>query len=108
MLPSEQPDAPELVLGPVCRRVRLGCRRRGVARRVAREARGPAPMRRGSQGRDGARVELLVLDRWDVAERGVQAGVVVPADPLDDRELGLLLGAPHAVGDQLGLERVNE
>jgi hypothetical protein len=42
----------------------------------------------------------LVLARWDVAERFVQAGGVVPADVLDDGELELGAGAPDAVGDQ--------
>ena len=55
-------------------------------------------------GRVGRGVALLVLGWWEIAERGVQSLVVVPADPLGDRELGLLVGAPHAVGDQLGLE----
>ena len=50
----------------------------------------------------------LVLGWGDVAERGVQPLVVEPADPLDDRQLGLLVGAPDAVGDQLGLEAVDE
>jgi endonuclease YncB( thermonuclease family) len=48
------------------------------------------------------------LDGRAVAERLVQAGVVKPADPLDDRELELRAGAPDAVGDQLGLEGVHE
>ena len=39
-------------------------------------------------------VLLLVLDRRDVAEFGVEPVVVVPADPLDDRELELVAGAP--------------
>ena len=39
-----------------------------------------------------------------VAERGVQAGGVEPADVLDDSELELPARAPHAIGDQLGLE----
>jgi hypothetical protein len=47
---------------------------------------------------------LLVL----VAERFVQAVVVEPADVLDDRELELGAGAPHAVGDQLGVEGIDE
>ena len=31
-----------------------------------------------------------------------------PADPFDDREFELAARAPDAVGDQLGLERVDE
>jgi hypothetical protein len=38
----------------------------------------------------------------------VQAVGVEPGDPLDDRELQLGSGAPDAVGDQLGLEGVDE
>jgi len=38
----------------------------------------------------------------------VQAAVVEPGDVLDDRELQLAAGAPDAVGDQLGLEAVDE
>jgi hypothetical protein len=53
-------------------------------------------------------VLLLVFERWDVAEALVQAGGVVPADVLDDGELELRAGAPDAVGDQLGLEAVDE
>ena len=34
--------------------------------------------------------------------------MVEPADPLNDRQLGLLAGAPDAVGDRLGLEAVDE
>jgi hypothetical protein len=51
---------------------------------------------------------LLELGGWDVAERLVQAGVVEPADVLDDGELELGPGAPDAVGGQLGLEAVDE
>jgi hypothetical protein len=50
----------------------------------------------------------FVLDWGPVAERLVQAIVVVPADVFDDRLLELRLGAPHAIGDQLGLEGVDE
>jgi hypothetical protein len=53
-------------------------------------------------------VERFELDGWDVAERGVQPFVVEPADVLDDGELELWAGAPDAVGDQLGLERIDE
>src|SRR5579875_2988074 len=49
----------------------------------------------------------LVRSRRKVAERAVQAGVVEPADVLDDRDLELRAGAPHAICDQLGLERVD-
>jgi hypothetical protein len=38
-------------------------------------------------------VRELVLDGRDVAERFVQAPVVVPADPLDDRQLKLVAAA---------------
>lgn len=38
----------------------------------------------------------------------VQAGGVVPADVLDHGELELRAGPPDAVGDQLGLEAVDE
>jgi hypothetical protein len=38
----------------------------------------------------------------------MQAGVVEPADPLDDRQLELEAAAPDAVGDQLGVEGVDE
>jgi len=53
--------------------------------------------------RDFESVVLFELDRRDVAERLMQALVVEPADVLDGRELELAAGAPHAVGDQLGL-----
>ena len=53
-------------------------------------------------------VEGLHLGRRDVAERLVQTGVVEPADVLDDGELELRAGAPDAVGDELGLEAVDE
>jgi hypothetical protein len=41
-------------------------------------------------------VEGLELDRWEVAERLVQAAGVEPADPLDDRQLELWAVAPDA------------
>jgi hypothetical protein len=41
-------------------------------------------------GVDALGVVLLELDRRDVADRGVQAVVVEPAHPLDDRQLCLL------------------
>ncbi len=47
---------------------------------------------------------VFELDGRDVSERLVEAVVVEPADVLDDGELELGPGAPHAVGDQLGLE----
>jgi hypothetical protein len=50
----------------------------------------------------------LELRRWDVTERAVQAVVVEPADVFDNSELELRSGAPDAVGDQLGLEAVDE
>ena len=53
-------------------------------------------------------VRVLELGRRDVAERLVQPVVVEPADVLDDGELELGAGAPDAVGDQLGLEGVDE
>jgi hypothetical protein len=53
-------------------------------------------------------VQLLVLDGRDVAEALVQPGGVVPADVLDDGELELTARPPDAVGDQLGLEAVDE
>jgi hypothetical protein len=46
-------------------------------------------------------VVLLVLDGRPVSERGVPPVVVEPGDVLDDGELELRAGAPHAVGDQL-------
>ena len=51
---------------------------------------------------------MLELGRRDVAERLVQALGVEPRDPFDDRELELGPGAPDAVGDQFGLEGVDE
>jgi hypothetical protein len=53
-------------------------------------------------------VQLCVLGRRGVAEALVQAGGVVPADVLDDGELELAARPPDAVGDQLGLEAVEE
>jgi len=44
-----------------------------------------------------------VLGRWDVADLAVEADGVVPFDPLDDRDLGCVAGAPRAVElDELG------
>jgi hypothetical protein len=51
---------------------------------------------------------LFEFDWRAVVERFVQACVVEPADPLDDRELELGAGLPDAVGDELGLEGINE
>lgn len=59
-------------------------------------------------GVDPLPVELFELDRRDVADRGVKTVVVKPADPLDDRQLGLGDRAPGSFGDQLGLEGVDE
>ena len=53
-------------------------------------------------------VSLLVLCGRDVPERGVQPARVEPGDVLDGRELELGVGAPHAIGDQLGLVAVDE
>jgi hypothetical protein len=53
-------------------------------------------------------VLLLVFEGRDVAEALVQPGGVVPADVLDNRELELRPQPPGAVGDQLGLEAVDE
>jgi hypothetical protein len=53
-------------------------------------------------------VEGLPFGRRDVAERFVQTAVVEPADVLDDGELELRSSAPDAVGDELGLEAVDE
>lgn len=61
----------------------------------------------GGVGADPFGVDLLELDR-DVADRGVQAAVVEPAHPLDDRQLCLGDRAPGSFGDQLGLEGVDE
>ena len=49
-----------------------------------------------------------MLDGRSVPDRGVQPAVVEPADIGDGRELELRAGSPHAIGDQLGLERVHE
>lgn len=55
-----------------------------------------------------ARAQSLKLGRWKITERFVQAVVVEPGDPLDDCQLELGLGAPNAVGDEFGLEGVDE
>jgi hypothetical protein len=49
-----------------------------------------------------------VFGRGDISEGGVQAAVVEPADVGGDRELELGWCSPDAVGDQLGLEAVDE
>jgi hypothetical protein len=53
-------------------------------------------------------VVVLVLGGRDVAEALVEPVAVVPADVLDHCELSLGSGLPDAVGDQLGLEDVDE
>ena len=53
-------------------------------------------------------VGVFELDGLDVAEGLVQPVVVKPADVLDDGQLELRSGALEAVGDQLGLEAVDE
>jgi hypothetical protein len=53
-------------------------------------------------------VESLELGRRDVAERLVQACAVEPAEVLDDGEFDLAAGAPDAIADELGLDRVDE
>ena len=55
-----------------------------------------------------ARAQSLELGGWKIAEGLVQAGGVEPADVLDDRQLELGSRAPDAVGDELGLEAVDE
>jgi hypothetical protein len=49
-----------------------------------------------------------ISTRGNVAERVVHLAVVAPAEVLDDGELELRPGAPDAVGDELGLEGVDE
>jgi hypothetical protein len=53
-------------------------------------------------------VEVFELDGWDVVQGGVQSAGVRPADVFNDRELELSAGAADTVGDQLGLETVDE
>jgi hypothetical protein len=53
-------------------------------------------------------VDGFELDRRDVAEGLMQPVVVRPADVLHDGQLELGPGAPDAIGDQLGLEAVDE
>jgi hypothetical protein len=68
------------------------------------------PVGRAKRGGDGVPFDavLFVFGRRDVAERFVQAGVVEPTDVLDDRQLELRARSPDAVGNQLGLEAVDE
>jgi hypothetical protein len=56
----------------------------------------------------GRRECCFELGRRAVTERAVQAAGVEPAEVFDDRELELAAGAPDAVADQFGLERVDE
>jgi hypothetical protein len=51
---------------------------------------------------------LLELPGRLITEPGVQTAAVKPADPLDDGQLELSASAPDAVGDQLGLEAIDE
>jgi hypothetical protein len=60
-----------------------------LARRPAERARRASGAGR-RVGIDALGVVLLELDRRDVTNRGVQAVVVEPAEPLDNRQLGLL------------------
>jgi hypothetical protein len=53
-------------------------------------------------------VEFFDLAWWPVAQVFMQAVLVEPADVLDDRELELAACLPDAVGDELGLEAVDE
>jgi hypothetical protein len=53
-------------------------------------------------------VEFLDLSGWPVVEVFVDALVVEPGDVLDDRELELAATGPAAIGDELGLEGVDE
>ena len=55
-----------------------------------------------------ARAQSLELGGWEIAEGLVQAGGVETADVFDDRQLELGAGAPDTVGDELGLEAVDE
>jgi len=53
-------------------------------------------------------VFLLSLPRWLIPERFVKTLVVEPGDVLHDGELELRAAGPDTVGDQLGLEGVDE
>src|SRR2546430_1406964 len=53
-------------------------------------------------------VLFLELGGRDVAEARVQPGVVEPAEVFDERKLELRAAAPDAIGDQLGLEALDE
>ena len=61
-----------------------------------------------SRSRVAELVERFMLGWRDITERGVEALVVEPADVANDRELELRLCSPDAIGDQLGLEAVDE
>jgi hypothetical protein len=50
----------------------------------------------------------FVLERRSVPDCGVDPAGVEPGDVLEDRKFQLAVGAPDAVLDQLGLERVDE
>jgi hypothetical protein len=52
-------------------------------------------------------VQPFELRRWD-PQRLMEPGVVEPADVFGDGELELSTRAPEAIGDQLGLEAVDE
>ena len=53
-------------------------------------------------------VDGFELDGRDVADARVKPSLVVPADPPRDLELELIAGLPDPIGDQLGLERIDE
>jgi hypothetical protein len=61
-----------------------------------------------SEGLALGRGESFEFGGWDVTQRAVQAAGVKPGEVFDDRELELAASAPDAVGDQLGLDRVDE
>ncbi len=65
-------------------------------------------MNLGEYSVGSGRAESLELGWWDVAERFVEACVVEPAEVLDDRQFELRARLPDAVGDELGLDRVDE
>src|SRR5688572_28607165 len=48
---------------------------------------------------------LLVFDRWDHSDRGVQSAMVEPVDVFGDRELEVVDRSPgSAVADEFGFE----
>jgi hypothetical protein len=53
-------------------------------------------------------VEFLDLSGWPVVEVFVDSFVVEPGDVSDDRDLELAATRPGSVGNQLGLEGVDE